>query len=50
LTLRVIFNGKKTQKYKIRIPGVRTDKVVELITLVAKPSGNISVRNQPINK
>jgi len=29
---------------------VRTDKVVELITLVAKPSSNISVRNQTINE
>jgi len=38
------------QKYKVRIPGVRTDKVVDLITLVAKPSCNISVRNQPISE
>jgi len=29
---------------------VRTDKVVDLITLVAKPSDNISVRNQPISE
>jgi len=29
---------------------MRTDKVVELIALVAKPSGNISVRNQPISE
>jgi len=38
------------QKYKIRILGVRTDKVVELITLIAKPSSNISVRNQTISE
>jgi len=30
---------------------VRTDKIVELITLVAKPSGgNISVYNEPISE
>jgi len=29
---------------------MRTDKVIELITLVAKSSDNTSVRNQPISK
>jgi len=37
------------QKYKIRIPGVRTDKV-EVITVVAKPNGNILVCNEPISE
>jgi len=38
------------QKYKIRISGVRTNKVVELITLVAKSSGNILVHIQSISE
>jgi len=50
-TFRFCFESFSTVKNtEIRIPDIRTDKVVKLITLVAKLSGNISVHNQPISE
>jgi len=43
-------HDKKRKNIKYGFQIWRIDKVVELITLIAKPSGNISVHNQPISE